>query len=104
MLRNRKRGSVLLQGWFVFLLFLSYYNHYQNQIWWRNKATIEFNKAKEVVSQHISIIEALRSKVKTCDQSIHECQFQRFESNQFKYQIQFDLENYQVIEINIINH
>jgi hypothetical protein len=104
MLKNRKRGGVLLQGWFIFLLFLSYYNHYQTQMWWRNKATIEFNKAKEIVSQHIGIIEVSRRNAKACDQSIQECQVQRIESNQFIYEIQFDLNNYQVIEINIINH
>jgi hypothetical protein len=104
MLRNRKKASVLLQGWFVFLLFLSYYHHYQNQMWWKNKATQEFNQAKEIVTQHISIIETLRRNAKTCDQSIQECHIQRIETNQFKYEIEFDLQNYQVIEINIINH
>lgn len=104
MLKNRKKGSVFLQGWIVFLLFLGFYNHYQNQGWWQNKATIEFNRAKEVMLQHISVIEDLRSNAKDCDLLIEECQIQRFETNQFSYVIKFDLQNYHVIEINIINH
>lgn len=104
MLRNRKKGSVFLQGWFVFLLFLAFYNHYQNQVWWRNAATIEFNYAKEVMLQHISVIETLRNNAKACDQTTQTCQIQRFETNKFKYEIEFDLQNYHVIVINIINH
>ncbi len=104
MLENRKKASVFLQGWVVFLLFLVFYNHYQAQVWWRNKATIEFTHAKEIITQHIDIIENLRRNLSDCKELIEDCHIQRFETKNFKYEIKFDHQNDQVIEINIINH
>lgn len=104
MLENRKKASVFLQSWFVFLLFLVFYNHYQTQIWWRNKATLEFNLAKETILQHIQIIEILRSDMIDCKVLTYDCHIQRFETKNFKYEVEFDPQNNQVIEINIINH
>lgn len=104
MLENRKKASVFLQSWFVFLLFLVFYNHYQTQVWWKNKATLEFNLAKETILQHIQIIEMLRSYLNECKETTDDCHFQHFETMNFKYEIEFDLQNHQVIEINIINH
>lgn len=104
MLESRKKASVFLQGWVVFLLFLVFYNHYQTQAWWRNKATIEFTQAKETIKQHIETIENLRRNLGDCNETVEDCHIQRFETNNFKYEVKFDLQNYQVIEISIINH
>jgi hypothetical protein len=104
MLENRKRASVFLQSWFVFLLFLVFYNHYQTQVWWRNKATEEFTLAKETIQQHIEVIEMLRSNLITCRGVEEDCHVQYFETNELIYEVTFDLQNDQVIEINITNH
>lgn len=104
MLENRKKASVFLQGWFVFMLFLVFYNHYQTQIWWRNKAAIEFSHAEKTILQHIDVIESLRNGLSDCNATLEECRLQRFETKSFRYEVEFDLQSYHVIEINIINH
>ena len=104
MLKNRKKGSVFIQSWFVFLLFLVMYNHYQTQIWWRNKATIEFKQAQETIFQHIEAIELLRNRLESCIETLEDCHIQHLKTKNFKYEIEFDLQNYQVLEIKIFNH
>lgn len=104
MLKNKKKGSVFLQSWFVFLLFLVMYNHYQTQIWWRNKATIEFKQAKETILQHIETIELLRNRLEACIEPLDDCRVQHLNTRNFKYEVEFDLQNYQVIEIKVLNH
>jgi len=103
-LKNRKKASVLLQGFFIFLLFLAFYYHYQSQIWWRNKATVEFLQAKTITYQHIDVIEHLRSEAKKCKETSDLCEIMSYTTAKFHYLIEFDLETFHVIEIIITNH
>jgi hypothetical protein len=104
MLRTSKDGSVLIQGWFVFLVFCVLVHQAQLNRFYYLQAQREFIKAQEVIEEHNMNIEKMRHETYRCEQSDEACFTQLFSSSRFLYQLKFDQQTRHVIEILITKH
>jgi hypothetical protein len=104
MLKANRKGSVFIQGWFVFLLFVSIVNQAVINRYYYDQAKYSLIEAKEVIEAHNQIIEQCRTLTQTCDKKDEMCFIQQTQSKRFNYLIKFDPETLHVIEILITNH
>ncbi len=98
MFTKSKKGSVFLQGWFVFLLFINIGVQYNLSLYWQNQVSMSFDEAQKSVEEHIKVIQQLRQQAQACTLE-KGCESQTMASNRFHYSIQFDLTHYNVVEI-----
>lgn len=98
MLVKNKKGSVFLQGWFVFLLFMSVGIQFSLSFYWQNQVSISYDEARNAINEHIKVIQLLRHQAQTCT-SDFECETQTITSALFRYFVRFDMTNYNVVEI-----
>lgn len=103
MSNKSKKGSVFIQGWFVFLYFIMMAHQYQLNRYYYTQALQSLTKAKQVMHQHVMIIEQLRQNTLLCNHDDIECFTQEIEMEPFHYFIQFNTETRHVIEIIITN-
>lgn len=98
-----KKGSVFLQGWVVFMLFIHVSIQYSLSHYWQNQALISLQDAKNTVNEHIKVIQDLRQIAQKCTQE-DECETQTSTTSRFHYWIRFDTTHYNVVEIIITKH
>jgi hypothetical protein len=103
MLNINKKGSVLLQGWIVFLLFVFMVHQFQLNRYYFDQARQSLDKASNVMKQHNIVIEKLRLHTQSCKNDDLECFTQEILMDRFHYLIKFDNETRHVIEIKITN-
>jgi hypothetical protein len=104
MFRKSKEGSVIIQGWFVFLVFCVLVNRAQLNRFYYLQAQQELKRAQEIIEEHNKIIEMMRQKTYRCELSDETCFTQSYSSSRFLYQIKFDQQTRHVIEILITKH
>lgn len=103
MFKQGKKGSVFLQGWFIFLFFIHISIHYSLSHYWQNQVVMAYQDAKNTMNEHIKVIQDLRQKAQECILE-NECDTQTSTTSRFHYWIRFDLTHYNVVEIIITKH